>query len=51
MGVHKDFIRVLLTDLKCEKSVCVWGGGSDLVWVLVGDFGQKQGFYMGSNAG
>jgi hypothetical protein len=49
MGVHKDFIGVLLTGLKCEK-VCVWWG-SDLVWVLVGNFGQKQGFNVGSNAG
>jgi hypothetical protein len=30
MGVHKDFIQVLLTDLKCEKSVCVWGG--EVTW-------------------
>ena len=27
IGVHKDFIGVLLTGLKCEKSVCLRGKG------------------------
>jgi hypothetical protein len=42
MGVHKNFIGVLLTGLKCEKSVCVWGG-SDSVGFWLAILGRNKG--------